>query len=315
MLDFDFFELLDSVTIARSRKHIQRYYDTVEIGTFPERKKPLSIRCGLTTLQDAIDYNEIYNLLSSLNLGIYTPSNYILASKVEKYEAMYGRDMGNTFFKQSDREYGIMVLMRINLLKRLESSVYAFRLTIGRVLELIEKTIEVIRNYDPQKVIELQELNEDDFDMDDQNTDFFIVGKRVKIDLVDMDYKSWGNDLEHDRQVLLTLVSKISLITPEHDKKLRVLLDTIRSKLANPINGNNKKILLFSAFADTVEYLYDNVSKMLKHEYGLDTAMVTGSGKSKTTVNKLPTDLNTVLPVFHRFQRETPYHAKPESRN
>ena len=149
--------------------------------------------------------------------------------------------MGNTFFKQSDREYGIMVLMRINLLKRLESSVYAFRLTIGRVLELIEKTIEVIRNYDPQKVIELQELNEDDFDMDDQNTDFFIVGKRVKIDLVDMDYKSWGNDLEHDRQVLLTLVSKISLITPEHDKKIRVLLDTIRSKLANPINGNNKK--------------------------------------------------------------------------
>jgi hypothetical protein len=304
MLDFDFFELLDSVTIARSRKHIQRYYDTVEIGTFPERKKPISIRCGLTTLQDTIDYDEIYNLLSSLNLGIYTPSNYILASKVEKYEAMYGRDMGNTFFKQSDREHGIMVLMRINLLKRLESSVYAFRLTIGRVLELIEKTIEVIQNYDPQKVIELQELNEDDFDMDDQNTDFFTVGKRVKIDLVDMDYKSWSNDLEHDRQVLLTLVSKISLITPEHDKKLRVLLDTIRSKLANPINGNNKKILLFSAFADTVEYLYDNVSKMLKHEYGLDTAMVTGSGKSKTTVNKLPTDLNTVLTCFSPVSKE-----------
>lgn len=304
MLDFDFFELLDSVTIARSRKHIQRYYDTVEIGTFPERKKPISIRCGLTTLQDAIDYDEIYNLLSSLNLGIYTPSNYILASKVEKYEAIYGRDMGNTFFKQSDREHGIMVLMRINLLKRLESSVYAFRLTIGHVLELIEKTIEVIRNYDPQKVIELQELNEDDFDMDDQNTDFFTVGKRVKIDLVDMDYKSWSNDLEHDRQVLLTLVSKISLITPEHDKKLRVLLDTIRSKLANPINGNNKKILLFSAFADTVEYLYDNVSKMLKHEYGLDTAMVTGSGKSKTTVNKLPTDLNTVLTCFSPVSKE-----------
>ena len=125
--------------------------------------------------------------------GIYTPSNYILASKVEKYEAMYGRDMGNTFFKQSDREYGIMVLMRINLLKRLESSVYAFRLTIGRVLELIEnyRSYTELRS---QKVIELQELNEDDFDMDDQNTDFFTVGKRVKIDLVDMDYKSWSND-------------------------------------------------------------------------------------------------------------------------
>ena len=304
MLDFDFFELLDSVTIARSRKHIERYYDTVEIGTFPERKKPISIRCGLTTLPDAINYNDIYAHLSSLNLGIYTPSDYILASKIEKYEARYGTDMGNTRFKQSDRELGILVLMRINLLKRLESSVHAFRLTVNRIIKLIEQTIEEIENYDPKKVIELRALSDADFDMDDQNTDFFSVGKKVKIDLSDMDYKSWLDDLKQDRHVLLELLLGIDFITPEQDKKLNVLMETIENKRANPINGSNKKIIVFSAFADTVEYLYAHISKMLKEKYGLNSAMVTGGKGSKTTVPKLHTDLNTILTCFSPISKE-----------
>lgn len=304
MLDFDFFELLDSVTIARSRKHIERYYDTTDIGTFPERKKPISIRCGLTTLPDSIKYNDIYAYLSSLNLGIYTPSDYILASKIEKYEARYGTDMGNTRFKQSDREMGIMVLMRINLLKRLESSVYSFRLTVNRILKLIEQTVEEIENYDPEKVIELRDLSDSDFDMDDQNTDFFSVGKKVKIDLSDMDYKTWLDDLKHDRHILLELLLGIDFITPEEDEKLFVLMETIENKLANPINDNNKKIIIFSAFADTVDYLYDHVGKMLKEKYGLNTAMVTGGNDSKTTVPKLHNDLNTILTCFSPISKE-----------
>ena len=304
MLDFDFFELLDSVTIARSRKHIERYYDTADIGTFPNRNKPISIRCGLTTLSDAINYNDIYTHLSSLNLGIYTPSDYILASKIEKYEARYGTDMRNTRFKQSDREFGIMVLMRINLLKRLESSVHAFRLTVNRILRLIEQTIEEIENYDPAKVIELRDLSDADFDMDDQNTDFFSVGKKVKIDLKDMDYKTWLDDLKQDQQVLSELLAGIDFITPERDKKLHVLIEAIEKKLANPINGSNKKIIVFSAFVDTVEYLYAHISKMLKEKYGLNTAMVTGGNDSKTTVPKLRTDLNTILTCFSPVSKE-----------
>ena len=304
MLDFDFFELLDSVTIARSRKHIVRYYDTADIGTFPGRNTPISIRCGLTTLPDAINYNDIYTHLSSLNLGIYTPSEYILASKIEKYEARYGTDMRNTRFKQSDREFGIMVLMRINLLKRLESSVHAFRLTVNRILKLIEQTIEEIENYDPAKVIELRDLSDADFDMDDQNTDFFSVGKKVKIDLSDMDYKTWLDDLKQDQHVLSELLLGIDFITPKQDKKLNVLIEAIENKLANPINGSNKKIIVFSAFVDTVEYLYVHISKMLKEKYGLNTAMVTGGNDSKTTVPKLRTDLNTILTCFSPVSKE-----------
>jgi len=304
MLDFDFFELLDSVTIARSRKHIERYYDMADIGTFPERKKPIPIRCGLTRRPDAIKYNDIYDYISSLNLGIYTPSDYILSSKIEKYESRYGTDMGNTRFKQSDRELGIMVLMRINLLKRLESSVYAFRLTVNRILSLIEGTIEEIENYDPSKVLELQDLSNVDFDLDDQNTDFFTVGRKVKIDLLDMDYLTWLEDLKQDRGILLELMNGMDLITPEHDLKLNELIDIIEKKLANPINDGNNKIIIFSAFADTVEYLYTHISKMLRKQYGLHTAMVTGGHDSKTTIQKLHTDLNTILTCFSPISKE-----------
>jgi len=304
MLDFDFFELLDCVTIARSRKHIERYYDTAEIGTFPERNKPVSLRCGLTTLPDAISYNDIYNQLSQLNLSVYTPSNYILASKIEKYEAKYGTDMGNTRFKQTDRELGILVLMRINLLKRLESSVHAFRLTLERIITTIDAVVAEIENYDPAKAIILKDLNDLDFDMDDQNTEYFTVGRNVKIELSDMDYLSWLEDLKLDRQLLSDLLFEVETITPKHDYKLKVLMDTIENKITNPINGANKKIIIFSAFADTVEYLYAHVSKLLTSKYGLHTAMVTGAIGSKTTIPKLRSEFNTILTCFAPLAKE-----------
>lgn len=305
MLDFDFFELLDSVTIARSRKHIERYYDTADIGTFPERLKPISLHCGLTELPGAIDYNGIYDLLSALNLSIYAPSNYILPSKIEKYEAIYGTDMGNAFFRQTDREQGLLVLMRINLLKRLESSVYAFKLTLSRILDIIEEAIEDIDNFDPQKDIDIREsvFSESDFDMDDQNTNFFTVGKRVKIKLSDMDYFSWRADLVEDRAVFLRLLRSIEEITPEHDLKLKVIIDTIKKKYSHPINGDNKKILIFSAFSDTVEYLYAHLREMLLEQYGIYSAMVTGDD-SKTNVPKLRRDFNTILTCFSPLSKE-----------
>lgn len=304
MLDFDFFELLDSVTIARSRRHIVKYYDTADIGTFPERLKPVSIRCELTTLPGAITYNEIYDKLSLLNMSVYTPSEYILPSKADIYEAKYGRDMENVRFKQLDRERGIMILMRINLLKRLESSVHAFRLTVQRIQSLINSTLYEIEHFDPQKVLELRDLYEEDLDLDDQNNDLFSVGKKVKISLADMDYITWENRLRNDRGVLDDLISRINAITPVEDNKLDVLKDTIRQKYAAPINPGNKKIVVFSAFADTVEYLYEHIGAMLTQEHGLHTAMVTGSVGSKTTVPKLHTDLNTVLTCFSPLSKD-----------
>ena len=306
-LDFDFFEVLDSVTIARSRKHIEKNYNTAEIGSFPKRLKPISLRPCLTDLSNAINYNEIYENLMQLNLSIYTPSTYIFPSKSEKYEAQYGRDMGNTFFKQADREQGIRRLMSINLLKRLESSVYSFHLTLTRINENISNTIDTINEFkaNDSKILDLVEINDsDDFDFDDQNTDSYCVGKKVKIDLADMDYKTWQNELKKDKGTLELLNFMISEITPKHDTKLQTLFEIIGKKLEDPLNANNKKVLIFTAFSDTAEYLYENVGKYIKHKYGLDTAMITGSVDGRTTIPKFRATLNNVLTCFSPISKD-----------
>ena len=308
MLDFDFFEVLDSVTIARSRKHIQKYYDTTEIGTFPTRLKPISLRPPLTKLKEAINYNQIFEQLMQLTLTIYTPTHFILPSKMEKYAELYEDNKVNVGFTQANREQGIRRLTAINLMKRMESSVYSFNLTLKRILELIDSTIHSIDTYDKTSSVklELTDISDiDQFDTEDQNgEELFTFGKKVKIEIGDMDYKSWRDSLVKDRDVLELLTLMVGDITPEYDCKLQELFRVIKDKLEHPINEGNKKIIIFTAFADTAGYLYDNVSKFVKDNFGLNTAMVSGSVEGRTTVPKLRSDLNTVLTCFSPISKD-----------
>lgn len=308
MLDFDFFEVLDSVTIARSRKHIQKYYDTSDVGTFPTRLPPISLRPHLTDLKEAINYNEIFEQLMLLTLTIYTPTHYILPSKMEKYAELYGDNKVNVGFTQANREQGIRRLTAINLMKRMESSVYSFNLTLKRIKELIESTIDTIDRFDKHSSVNLDLTdisNVDEFDDEDQNTDdLFSLGKKVKIDLADMDYVSWRESLAKDAEVLELLTLMVGDITPEHDSKLQELYRVIDDKITHPINEGNKKIIIFTAFADTAGYLYDNVSKYVKSKYGLNSAMVSGSVDGRTTCPKLRGDLNTVLTCFSPISKD-----------
>lgn len=313
-LDFDFFELLDSVTIARSRKHIEKYYDTNEIGKFPERMKPISVRPCLTDLNNAINYNEIYDQLMQLTLCVYTPSNYIFPSKLQKYKDLTHNKGEN--LTQTGRERGIQRLMSINLLKRLESSVNSFQLTLTRIKELINGTIEAINRFEKygSDDISMYEASRDDWDIDDENTEFFTVGKKVKIELADMDWKSWRNELQQDADVLELLTLMVADITPEHDTKLQELLRLLDEKITNPINPNNKKVLIFSAFSDTAEYLYDHVSMYMKDKYGLNTAVITGAIDGRTTIKGFPATLNNVLTCFSPVSKDRDV-LMPNSRN
>ncbi len=284
-LDFDFFEVLDSVTIARSRKHIEKYYRSSGVGDFPERLKPISERPKLTDLKNAINYNEIFEHLSALTLEIYTPSAYIFPSKVAKYEEITHNKGAN--LTQSGREEGIRKLMSVNLLKRLESSIFSFRLTLGRIYKLIADTIDTIDEYAKSGSSGLgvyEQDNEDEFDIDDQNTELFTVGKKVKISLQDMDYVSWRDALKKDADVLSLLMDMVSDITPEHDLKLQRLIELISGKIEHPFNEENKKVIVFSAFGDTAEYLYKNVAEYIEEKYGLHTALVTGTVDGQTTL-------------------------------
>jgi hypothetical protein len=253
MLDFDFFELLDSLTIARSRKHIQKYYNIEEIGKFPKRLKPISHFCNLTERNDVIGYNQIFKELSKLNLSVYAPFNYILPSKMSFYESKYDTVVkgGIGSLKQSDRERSLQTLMRINLLKRLESSVDAFRITLSKMIDKINIAIEEVdkfNNYASNEIISYQEINNINFDEDDWIDDEFSIGDKIKINLSDMDKISWREDLEHDRNIIKYLLKEMKKITPVFDQKLYTLKNIIKEKINNPINKDNKKIIIFTAF-------------------------------------------------------------------
>ncbi|MGZ4953750.1 MAG: helicase-related protein [Methylobacter sp.] len=310
-LDFDFFELLDSVTIARSRKHIETFYDTTEIGKFPERRKPLSFHCPLTDRTDVIGFNEIFAQLSLLQLAVYAPISYILPSRLAKYEDQYDTQVsgGKGKFKQADREKSLQALMTINLLKRLESSVEAFRLTLqklkdnhlGTLLKISDhkQTGKDIRFADFAAAYENAEPDEDDFpDPDDAK-----IGGKIQISLSDMDLPSWEHALQVDLLVIDTLLAEMNKITPADDAKLQHLKAQIDSKLAAPINPGNKKILIFTAFADTANYLYEHIAGSLLQSHQLHTGKVTGSDSPKSTLNQ-SYDFQSLLTFFSPRSKE-----------
>lgn len=292
-LDFDFLELLDAVTIARSRKHIQAFYDTTDIGAFPERLPPVSLRPPLTDLTDAPTFNDIFERLQQLTLAVYTPLAYVFPSRRDKYEQLYGAGAGQNYMGgetgnlgAANREQGIKKLMTVNLLKRLESSIEAFRLTLTRLEGTVAEAMEAVDNHaaniaDMTSSLADMDADDDDFEFPTSDT----VGRKVQIDLDDMDIESWNRDLVNDGQVIAQLLVAISGITPGHDSKLAALRDLMTDKFGKPLNPGNRKILIFSAFTDTTEYLYKNLAPTLK-EHGYDTALVTGQGSPSTTVGK-----------------------------
>ena len=313
MLDFDFFRLLDAVTIARSRKHIQQYYDTADIGTFPERLKPISRNPHLTDLDTAINYNEIFEQLQMLHLAIYAPSAFILPSQLWKYK----EEESTTGHRLSieEREQGIQRLMNMQLLKRLESSVKSFRLTLTCIRDYMQETLDAIARFqNGERRVSVDDYESVDGDEDEQ--DFTIGKKKNRILLEDMDYISWQKEIKDDLEIIRLLLLMLQSITPEHDSKLQQLICDLKDKFAHPINGNNKKVLIFTAFSDTAEYLYNCLADPIKKEYGLNVALVTGDVEARSTLKlKEKLDFNKVLTLFSPIskEREAVYpHLKDE---
>ena len=310
-LDFDFFELLDSVTIARSRKHIETFYDTKNIGKFPERRKPISFHSPLTALESVKNFNQIYSSLVMLKLAVYAPVSYILPSRMSKYEEIYDTEVagGKGRLRQVDREKSLQALMTTNLLKRLESSVHSFRLTLERLKENHLITLNKIAEYQKTgkktKVVDVStqyeeaEPDEDELPGDDS----FKTGGKVQIDLDDMDLPGWKADLDADLYLINDLLADMAKVTPDYDSKLQHLKGVIQNKLANPINPGNKKILIFTAFSDTANYLYENLAADLLGKNHVHSAKVTGSDGPKSTLKK-SYDFQSILTLFSPKSKE-----------
>lgn len=295
MLETDYFKLLDMLTIARSRKHIQKYYDTTHIGKFPERLKPINIKNDIDTQNDFIDLDELNKLIRALNLAIYSPMKYILPSKIAEYSKKYDTKTGKSVFRQIDRETSLIHLMRINILKRMESSIHSFGITISKILKNIDITLEKLN-----KSQDIEEnLDIDDLELDDPRLDSVMIGsKNVKVFIQDIDKIKWKAELEGDRAILERIMIEAFKIQPHRDKKLEELKDLIREKVKTPINEGNKKVIIFTAFADTAKYLYDNIADWGLEELGLYSAVITGSDNPKTNLKGMKGEFNNILVNF-----------------
>jgi len=314
-LDFDFFELLDSVTIARSRKHIQTFYDTSDIGKFPNRLKPISYHPKLTNRDDVIGFNDIFTQLSLLKLSVYAPITYILSSRLQKYEDMYDTNVndGRSKLRQADREKSLQKLMTTNLLKRLESSVNSFRLTLEKLKNNHVDTLSKINIFESKGIIfdiSAMPSNLDNIELDDEelsNLEDNIIGKKVKIDLSDMDLQSWKHDLNGDLIIIEAILIEMYKITPQDDYKLQHIQSLIENKIKNPINiidnKVNKKVIIFTAFADTADYLYEHLSHYFLNTYNLHTSKITGSKAPVSTLNKTY-DFQSLLTLFSPLSKD-----------
>ena len=304
MLGFDYFTLLDLLTIARSRKHIERYYGTAETGRFPERLRPINIKSDVDHAGKFRSIRDINDEIRRLNLSVYSPLLYVLPHKQAAYNERYSMQVrgGEGFFRQVDREASLVHLLRVNVLKRMESSVWSFALTVERQLNDVEATLARIESHTP----EFEEVDLDSVDVDDPTFETLMVGRKVKVLLGDIDLVRWQQDLRDDRRRLETLLAAARDVDVSRDAKLRALRGQIERKVRDPINPGNRKVIVFTAFADTAKYLYDQLAPWAEAELGLHSALITGTVRNETTLPDSRKDLATLLSAFSPRSKERP---------
>jgi hypothetical protein len=304
MLGFDYFKLLDLLTIARSRKHIEKYYGTHEMGRFPERLKPINIKPDVDLVGEFPSIRTINNEIRRLNLAAYAPLRYVLPHKQRVYDEKYSTRIrgGASIFRQVDREESLVHLLRVNLLKRMESSVVSFALTLQRQLADVDATLAKIETH----ANAVEEIDIEAVDADDPVFESLLVGRKVRVLLQDVDWVRWRQDLIEDRNRLATLLSAAKDIDPTRDAKLAALREVIARKCRQPINPGNRKLIIFTAFADTAQYLYEQLTPWVSQNLGLHTALVTGTGRNQTTLPALRKDLATILTAFSPRSKERP---------
>jgi hypothetical protein len=306
-LDSAFFKLLDGLTIARSRKHVQRYYkdSVVKLGGFPKRHKPIAVYPGIDRCEGFLSYDHLNDEIGRYRLSLFNPSSYVYT----EYQPLYEKDRVAQF-SQATRENYLIGMMKVNFLKRLESSVSSFALTLERTIGKIEELRGRIEDFKRYRA-EFSAANPDvDFDQllprtgdeeeDEELTDAWTISK-ARFQLAHLDLDRWLHDLEIDRVQLLRLMHMAQAVTPECDAKLAELQQLIREKAKNPTrnkqNRPNRKVLVFTAFADTARYLYECLAPWARRELGIHVALVTGgTNGNRTTYGNA--EFNQILTNF-----------------
>ncbi|MGP8288369.1 SNF2-related protein, partial [Halomonas sp. AOP7-C1-8] len=305
-MSFDYFKLLDVVTIARSRKHIEKYYGTSDIGKFPTRLKPVNIYADIDLSNEFPPLKEVNKTIRRLSLAGYSPLKFVRNDKKEEYARRYDKAVGagKGVFKQIDREESLIHLMRVNLLKRMESSIHSFSLTVEKLLVQVDALLGKLNEHEQGDVDALNIEDIQDIEMDSPEFEPFLIGNKTKVLLQDMDLIRFRQELEADHLLLESILEHAKQVTADRDAKLEQLKTTIARKVENPLNLGNKKVIIFTAFADTAQYLYTHLFGWASKELGIHSALITGTGTNKATLGGLGSDLNNLLTAFSPVSKE-----------
>ncbi len=285
-----FFKLLDALTIARSRKHIEKYYrnSLKELGGFPDRGTPISVSPDIDLKKQFMSYDELNEEISKYQLSLFNPSKYVLSEHQSQYDTQQIRN-----FTQSDREHYLIGMMKVNFLKRLESSVHSFAITMQRTIEKIDALEGRIRRFqkvrDDNPDLDLEEIEIEALE-DEELQEAMQVGKKLVFNMAHLNVDTWLKDLKRDKEQLTLPYLFAKDITPDRDAKLAKLKELIAEKVKNPtITKNdqpNRKVLVFTHFADTATYLYNALRQWATDELRIHIAMVSGGSENKTTFGR-----------------------------
>lgn len=311
-LDSSFFKLLDELTIARSRKHIKSFYNMEAIGKFPERLKPHSLYSNIDTKDRFFTYDALNKRILQYKLSLFNPSFYVKEERKQKYKEMAGT--GVLAFTQEKREHFLIGMMKVNFLKRLESSIESFEISMDRTIQKIERLEKKIAEFlntgfppiqgegqggggikSRVDFLDAYEPDEDELEENGDEQEQWQVGKKLKFDLADLRLDEWLEDLRRDKAALSDLYNNAVAVTPERDAKLRDLKKLIEDKIRQPVNGQNRKALVFTAFADTAQYLHNCLKDWAKNDLGVSIALVAGSS-TQTTFGR--NDFSSILTNF-----------------
>ncbi len=287
-LSAGFFTLLDELTIARSRKHIQKYYraELAHIGHFPKRKKPESVYSEIDLKGRFLSYDRLNDEINNYQLSLFNPSIYVLPEFKAQYEA---RNILN--FSQENREKFLIGMMKVNFLKRLESSVRSFAITMERTVNKIEDLENRLHQFQEHRAQAAEDVQADFFaEPDEEDDDFaeaFQVGGKLRFRMEHLDVGAWLKDLATDKQQLSLLADAAQSVDPKRDAKLADLMKIIEQKVKHPTTNNhrqeNRKIIVFTAFADTASYLYEEMEDWARNKLNVHIALVSGGTKPNRT--------------------------------
>lgn len=309
-LGSDFFRLLDGLSIARSRAQIKRYYsaEMETLGGFPERTPPAAEYPPIDLSERFLSFEQLNQRIDDLTLSLYNPSKFLRKDLPPAVVDRYAQRIGN--FNQEGRERILLAMMRVNFLKRLESSIDSFRLTLQRTVEKIDRletkiaAFEAARDANPD--VDFADLSEEDFDDLGLDPEDVEIGGRLRINLDHLNLPEWLLAVRQDRVQLQNLLDHARPVGTSRDAKLSRVRELIADKVRNPstdLDGRPvRKVLLFTAFADTARYLYDFLAPWCREELGIHTALVAGAGAYKTSLGRA--NLEEILTHFSPISKK-----------